>query len=203
MGALLFVEDDDLLDWLGISQAQSQHEPVELGLGQGERAFVFDRVLRGDDQEGIWHRVRRAVDRGLTLFHALEQARLGLRRGTVDLVGEDDLGHDRAGPELELLRLLVVDRQPGDVGGQQVRGELDAPEGTAQASGDRLCEDGLAGPGHVLDQQVAAAQQCNQREANLVMLAHDHAFDIGDDLLARLLDLRHRPPRRMTPPRSA
>ena len=48
-------------------------------------------------------------------------------------------------------------------------------------------------PGHVLDQQVAAAQQRDQRQADLVVLADDHALDVGEDLVAGFLDLRHRP----------
>ena len=44
-------------------------------------------------------------------------------------------------------------------------------------------------PGHVLDQQVAAAQQRDQGEADLVVLADDDALDVGEDLVAGLLDL--------------
>ena len=52
-------------------------------------------------------------------------------RGAVDLVGQHDLGHDRAGAELEVAGLLVVDRDAGDVAGQQVGRELDALEAAA------------------------------------------------------------------------
>ena len=89
--------------------------------GQGERALVLDRVLGRDDEERVGHHVGRPVDRRLALLHALEQGGLGLRRRPVDLVGQDDLAHDRARPELELLGLLVVDRQAGHVGREQVR----------------------------------------------------------------------------------
>ena len=79
VGPLLLVEDDDLLDRLGIAEAEPDHEPVELGLGQGERALVLDGVLGRDDEERIGHRVRDAVDRRLALLHALEQGGLRLR----------------------------------------------------------------------------------------------------------------------------
>ena len=49
-------------------------------------------------------------------------------------------------------------------------------------------------PGHVLDEQVAAAQQRDEREADLVVLADDDALDVGEDPVAGLLDLRHPPP---------
>ena len=193
MRPLLLVEDDDLLDRLRVAEAQAEHEPVELGLGQRERALVLDRVLGGDDQERIGHRVGRAVDRRLALFHALQQRGLRLRRRAVDLVGEHDLAEDRARPELEFLRLLVVDRQPGDVRGEQVRGELDPPEGAAEAPGDGLGEDRLARPRDILDEEVAAAQQRDQGEADLVVLADDDALDVGEHLVAGFLDLAHRP----------
>ena len=49
-------------------------------------------------------------------------------------------------------------------------------------------------PGHVLDQQVAAAQQRDEGEADLVVLAHDDPFDVGENLVADLLDVAHRTP---------
>ena len=89
-----------------IAQAEADQEAVELGLGQRKRAFVVDRVLRGDHQERRLELVRRAVDRDAALGHRLQQRRLRARRGAVDLVGQHDLGEDRAGAELELGRLL-------------------------------------------------------------------------------------------------
>ena len=191
MGALLLVKDDDLVHRLGVADAQPEHEAVELRLGQREGALVLDRVLRGDDEERLRHRTGHAVDRHLPLLHGLEQRRLRLGRGPVDLVGEHDLADDRPGPELELLRLLVVDRQAGDVRRQQVGRELDAAEGAAEAPGDRSGQHRLAGPGHILDQQVALAQQRHEGEADLVVLADDDALDVGDDAVAGLLDHGH------------
>ena len=39
----------------------------------------------------------------------------------------------------------------------------------------------LADAGHVLDQHVAAAEQRDQREADLALLADDDVLDVGDD----------------------
>ena len=58
-------------------------------------------------------------------------------------------------------------------------------------------------PGHVLDQQVAATQQRHEGEPHLVMLADDHALDVGEDLVPGLLDLRHRPLSRVAAPSTA
>ena len=95
------------------------------------------------------------------------------------------------GPELELLGLLVVDRQAGHVRRQQVRRELDAPEGAAEAASHRLGEHRLAGPGNVFDEQMAAAQQGDESQADLLALADDHALDVRSNLLAGLLNAGH------------
>ena len=63
----------------------------------------------------------------------------------------------------------------------------------AEAARDGLGQHRLAGPGDVLDQQVAAAQQGDQGEADLMVLADDDAFDVGEDPVAGFLDLGHRP----------
>ena len=44
-------------------------------------------------------------------------------------------------------------------------------------------------PGHVLDEQVAPAQQGDEGEPDLVVLADDDALDVGEDSVAGLLDL--------------
>ena len=72
-----------------------------------------------------------AADGDRLLLHRFEERRLRLGRGTVDLVGEDEVGEDRAGLELELLAAFGrVDDDVGadDVGGHQVGRELDPGE---------------------------------------------------------------------------
>src|SRR3712207_7824265 len=59
-----------------------------------------------------------------TLFRSrFEEGRLGLRRRAVDLVGEDDVGEDGAGLELEGAGVLVVDGEADHVRGHQVGGD--------------------------------------------------------------------------------
>ena len=57
-----------------------------------------------------------AVDGDLALLHRLEQRRLGLRRRPVDLVGEHDVGEQRARLEAELLGRALVDAHADEVG---------------------------------------------------------------------------------------
>ena len=109
-----------------ITHADAHQEAVQLALRQRKRALVVDRVLRGQDHEGRAHRMGLAVNRDLAAVHHLEQRRLGLRSGAVDLVGQDDVGEDRPRLEDEFPHVLVVDGHPGDIAGQQVAGELQA-----------------------------------------------------------------------------
>ena len=70
------------------------------------------------------------------------------------------------GLELEVAGLLVEDRDPGDVGGQQVGGELHPADGAVDRAAERLGQHGLADPGHVLDQQVTLGEQHGQGEVD-------------------------------------
>ena len=101
-----------------------EQEPVQLRLRQRVGALVLDRVLGGGDQERVGQRPRLALDRDLPLLHRLQQRGLRLRRRPVDLVGEQQVGEDRPGAEVELGGAGVEDQRAGDVAGHQVRGEL-------------------------------------------------------------------------------
>ena len=95
-----------------VADQQLEQEAVELRLGQRIGALVLDRVLRGDDDERLGQRMRRALDRHLPLLHRLEQRGLGLRRRAVDLVGEQQVREDRAFAEAERAFARLEDR-PG------------------------------------------------------------------------------------------
>ena len=106
-------------------------EAVELRLRQRVRAVELGGVLRGHDKERLVQAARRPFDGDLALAHRLEQRRLGAGRRAIHLVGEDDVGEDRSGDELEGQVLLVEDARARDIGGQQVGRALDAAEGAA------------------------------------------------------------------------
>jgi hypothetical protein len=77
--------------------------------------------------------------------------------------------------------LTVVDRDAGDVAGQQVGGELQPTDRAVDGAGQRLRQRGLADPGHVLDQQVPFGEQGHERDPDDLGLADQHAFDVGGD----------------------
>ncbi|MDR6354784.1 hypothetical protein Q3H58_001455 [Pseudomonas psychrotolerans] len=111
----------------------------------------------------------------LPLFHGFEQCTLALRRGPVDLVGQQQLGEYRSGMEDELAAVAIEHRGAEDIAGQQIRGELDALEGQPQHLGQGMAEGGLAHAGQVLDQQVSPRQQAGQRQPDLGFLAQQNA----------------------------
>ena len=164
-------------------------EPVALRLGQRVRALHLDRVLGRDHHERRLQLVRGAVDRDLPLLHALQQGGLGLRRGPVDLVADHQVGEHRARLELEVALFLVVDADPGHVAGQQVGGELDAPDRAVDAARERLRQLRLADAGHVLDQEVAFGEQDGECQPYRRALALDDLLDVGHDGFGRGAEL--------------
>ena len=87
------------------------------------------------------------------------------------------------GPELEGALLLVEDRRPGDVAGEHVGRALHPVGGGVDRLGDGPGQHRLAGAGHVLEEDVALAEDGHQGEPHDVGLALDDRLDVLDDRL--------------------
>ena len=162
---------------IGIADAQAHEEAVELRLGQRVGAVVLDGILRGDHHEGPRQGMRVAVDGDLAFVHGFEQGGLGLGRGAVDLVGQQEVAEDGPGLEFEGFGVGVVDGDAEDIAGQHVAGELQAMEAAGDGAGERLGEGGLADAGHVLDEEMSARQQADERQAHDFGLAVNRRAD--------------------------
>ncbi len=129
------------------------------------------------DEERLVERIALAGDGDLVLLHRLEQARLGLGRRAIDLVGQDQVGEHgpRLEPEQPATALLDEDVGAGDVGGHEVRGELDPVEAAVDDVGDRADEQRLAQAGDALQERVAVGEEACQRLADQIPLADDDA----------------------------
>src|SRR5690349_2035139 len=68
----------------------------------------------------------------------------------------------------------------GDVGREEVGGELDAVAGAADRRRDRLRQRRLAHAGDVFDEEVALGEHADEREVHLLPLALDHTLDVGE-----------------------
>ena len=115
-----------------------------------------------------------ATYRHRQLLHGFEQRGLGLRRGAVDLVGEDQVRDQRSLLELHLVPAILAldqDRSALDVRRHHVRRELDAGEVQIERLTEAAHEQGLAQPGDTLEQNVAAREQCGENSLYDVDLA--------------------------------
>ena len=86
---------------VGIPHVDAHAETVELAFGERERPVMLDRVAGRGHEERMWQLVHVAVDGDRAFVHDLEQRRLRLRTGAVDLVEQHDVREDRSGDEVE------------------------------------------------------------------------------------------------------
>ena len=136
---------------------------------------MFHRILRGDDQERLRQFIGVCINGDLAFVHGLEQGGLRLGRGAVDLVREQDVGEYRTALEFELLFSGRKDRNAHNIGGQHVAGELHALEGAIDGARECLTKCGFADSRNTFDQQMPAGKDADQREADHIVFAANHA----------------------------
>ena len=109
-----------------VAERRLEEEAVELRLRERERALVLERVLRREHEERVGQRVR--LPSAVTWPSAIASSSADCVRGIARLISSTRRMFAKTGPgaELELPLLLVVDREPRDVGGLQVGRALDA-----------------------------------------------------------------------------
>ena len=118
-----------------------QKKSIELGLWEDIGALVFDRVLRGEHKEWLIQLVASSGRSHRTLLHRLKKSRLGLWGSSIDLIGKQNIGENRALAKKEITAALIVFRQDvgaGDIGGHQVGGELDTGIWQLDCLGERM-----------------------------------------------------------------
>ena len=93
---------------LGIANLDTQHEAIELILGNRVRPLVLERILRRQYEERRPQLVGLTFNRDLPFAHGFEEGTLGPRRCTVDFVREQNIGEDRSRPELKLTPVRQV-----------------------------------------------------------------------------------------------
>ena len=173
------LHDAQLLRVRRIIDPRVEHETVELGFRQRVRAFLFDRVLGREDEEGRRQRVVLAGHRHGALLHRFEQGGLRFGRRSVDLVCQHDVRKNRPLHEFELAR-LVEDLGADDVGGHQVGRELDAVEAEAERPRDGVDEEGFGQTRHTDQQHVAASKDRRGNFPDDVVLAYDDLPDFRE-----------------------
>jgi hypothetical protein len=122
--------------------------------------------------------MRLVADRHLPLLHHLEQCRLHLGRGPVDLVRQEEVAEDRTELGVEGALAGPKDACADQVGGNEVRCELDARERPAEHRRRRLDGQRLRQAGYAFDQQVPLGEQTDEDPLEHGVLAGDHPPDL-------------------------
>ena len=120
-------------------------------------------------------------------LHRFEQRGLGLGRRAVDFVRENHVREDRAFDEDHLAaagRVLLENLRAGDVGGHEVRRELDALELEVEDLRERLDEERLGEAGRAGDEAVAAGEERDEELLDDFALADDDLAQLGADARA-------------------
>ncbi|MNF52652.1 hypothetical protein D3C84_340040 [compost metagenome] len=89
------------------------------------------------------------------LGHGLQQGGLHLGRSPVYFVRQHQVVEQGAGLEHEAGILRVKHLAAGEIGGEQIRGELDTGEAALDGAGQRLDSPGLGQPRCPLDQHMS------------------------------------------------
>ena len=122
--------------------------------------------------------MRFAVDADMALFHRLQKRGLRLAGGTVDLVGQQQVRHNRAGFVDQLAGVLVIDGKADDIRRHGIGGELHTTRLQAEHARERHGRCRLTNARHVLHQHMTARQNRHQDTLHDLVLANDHGFDL-------------------------
>ena len=178
-------EDPELVLDARVAERGAQEEAVELRLGERERPLVLDRVLGRENEERV-REAPRVTPSTVTCRSAIASSSADCVFGVARLISSTRTTFAKIGPgrNSKLARLLVEDREPGDVGRLEVGRALDALRDRAlDAAGDRAREHGLRRARHVLEEDVPVAGERGQDELDLVALAVDDRLDVVDEAI--------------------
>ena len=112
------------------------------------------------------------------LLHGFQQRALRFWRGAVDFVRQHDVAENRTGTERVYRVALLVLLQhvgAGDVGGHEIRRELNPGEGQGKHATQRTDQTRFADSRHALQQHVAARDHRDHRQLHDILLTDDIA----------------------------
>ena len=156
----------------GVVEFDVEHEAVELCFREWVGAFLFDGVLSGEDEERGGEGIGGSVDGDGVFLHGFEECCLGFGWCSVDFVGEDDAGEEGPFDEVEGA-LLVEYFAAGDVGGHEVRGELDSFEGEVECFGEGVDDECFCKSRDTEEKGVAAGEDGDEEAVDGLLLTDD------------------------------
>jgi hypothetical protein len=175
-------QNADLFFLVRVANPNIEQKPVELCFRERVRAFLFDGILRGENEEGLGQPHGFARGRHPVLLHGLEQRRLRPRRRPVDLIREHDVGEHRPTHEAKAASarccIFLQQLRAGDVARHEVRRELDSPKVESHGFGDRANHQRLGEARDAHQQRVAAGENGHEDLVEDVALPHDSPRDL-------------------------
>ena len=159
-------------------------EPVALRLGQRVHALGLDRVLRGEHEE------RRRAAAGScppieTWRSAIASSSADCTLAGARLISSASTMLANTGPHSmsKSSRRRAPDAGADEVGGHEVRRELEPGERAAHDLRQRRHGQRLGQAGHALDQAVAVGEQAQHDPLDQAVLADDDALDLEQRVL--------------------
>jgi hypothetical protein len=119
------------------------------------------------------------------LLHRLEQSRLRLRWGSIDLVGQKHLAENGAFPKNEVIGSPIENVCPRDIGWKQVGGELDTLVLTAENPSKRLGKARFSNAGHTFEQDMSIGDEGDQKPFGDCIHPDDNAGNLVLHLLSK------------------
>ena len=108
----------------------------------------------------------------LTLLHRLKKGRLNFCRGTVNLVGEYEIGENRSATNLELLGFLGINHCSDDIRRKKVRSELYSAEFGIHRRRQSVDCQGFCQSRHTFEKYVSVREKPYEKVLNELFLAH-------------------------------
>ena len=121
----------------------------------------------------------RPVDAHLSFLHRLQQCCLRFCRRAIDLVGEHDVCKQRSRAETKVSRSGLEDVDARDVGGHQVRSELDPGEACMYRGGETAGQKGLRNARYTFNQNMAAGNKRYKEVFDGAVLSFNDFGDFG------------------------
>jgi hypothetical protein len=111
---------------VGVSNGQPHHETVQLTFRKRIGAFKFVGVLCGQHEKRRAQEVSLTIEAHLHFRHGFQQSRLSARAGTIDLIGQNDMGKDWSGLKLKGAGILHQNAGAQKIAGKKIGGKLNA-----------------------------------------------------------------------------
>ena len=169
-----------------VSQSDRKEETIKLRRGQWSALLRFKRTLRDQDEERHGERMGLAADGNVAIFHGVEQHSLELRRGLINVGGDDQVREQRAGLKQVLaaasFRMLADRFLARDFRRRQVGCELNTAEPQLEGLGKTAQHQTLAEARTALDDHMSANDQPDEHMLDGRVLANHRLAELVADL---------------------